>query len=259
MSILNEIVQSKIQEVAERKSYWPENLLKGINLYQRKTISLAEGVLDPAKTGIIAEFKRKSPSKGIINDQAAIEYVAAGYAESGASGMSVLTDGPYFGGSAEDMVTARKYPVALLRKDFLIDAYQVHEARAFGADAILLIAACLSVQQVADLSGLAAELGMETLLELHDGTELNHVCSSTRLIGVNNRNLNNFEVNLQHSIQLGRALPADKVRIAESGIKDIETIRILKQEGFHGFLIGERFMREPDPAIAFARFAEPLK
>jgi indole-3-glycerol phosphate synthase len=258
MTILDQIIEKKLEEVAERKSYWPIDLLQSINLYNRPTLSLSAAIVDPTKTAIIAEYKRQSPSKGIINANAAVETVVEGYTQHGASGVSVLTDTPFFGGSTEDMISARKYNIPLLRKEFIIDAYQVHEARAMGADAILLIAACLTPQQVQDLAGLARELGLEVLLELHDASELAHVHSSVQLVGVNNRNLKNFEVNLQHSIDLCKLIPNNYLKIAESGIDGTETIRTLKQEGFNGFLIGERFMKHADPTIAFAQFVHQM-
>ena len=259
MTILDTIIERKRREVAERKIKMPLAALVASPVYSRDTISLAAALKDETKTGIIAEFKRKSPSKGIINDQADISDVTRAYARFGASGISVLTDTDFFGGSTADLQQARINLVPLLRKDFIIDEYQVHEARAMGADVILLIAACLEPAAVKYLASVAKSLQLEVLLEIHDETELGHICNETQLVGINNRDLKTFTVDIRRSIELSAKLPADKIRIAESGIDSVPTLLQFKQAGFSGFLVGELFMRAPDPAIAFEQFTAELK
>jgi indole-3-glycerol phosphate synthase len=246
-------------EVAARKSAYSASDLEKRPFFQRPTLSLKEGLKDKAKTGIIAEFKRQSPSKGIINGHADILAVTQAYAALGASGISVLTDERFFGGSQEDMIKARVHLVPLLRKDFILDPYQIVEARSMGADVVLLIAACLTPAAVQSMARLARSLGLEVLLEVHNAQELDHICEEVDLVGVNNRDLKSFSVDLRRSEQLSRLIPADKIKITESGIDRIETVRHLKTFGFAGFLIGEQFMKEPDPAIAFASFVNQLK
>ncbi len=259
MNILEQIIAYKRQEVAERKQLVNTGALERLPGLQRKVLSLRDHLLDPLRTGIIAEFKRRSPSKGIINDRAGVAEVTAAYAAHGASGLSVLTDGPSFGGCDGDLVAARGNTVPILRKDFIIDEYQVLEARAIGADVILLIAACLSPTEVEQLAGFARGLGLEVLLEIHNEAELGHINDSIDLIGINNRDLKSFTVDLDHSVRLAGQVPAGKLKIAESGIHDAAAVHLLKQHGFTGFLIGERFMKTPDPAVAFASFVNELK
>jgi indole-3-glycerol phosphate synthase len=180
------------------------------------------------------------------------------YTAFGASGISVLTDHDFFGGSLDDLVAARDNEVPLLRKDFMIDEYQLIEAKALGADVILLIAACLSPKEVKQLATEAKKLGLEVLLELHGEAELEHICDEVDLVGVNNRNLKNFEVDLQHSVRMAEKIGDGFIKIAESGINDVNNIRFLKQHGFEGFLIGEYFMKQEDPGKAFKEFTYSL-
>jgi indole-3-glycerol phosphate synthase len=214
---------------------------------------------DSDGTGIIAEFKKRSPSRGIINDRSSVEDVTAAYAAHGASMISVLTDGPSFGGSSEDLRKARFNNLPILRKDFILDPYQLVESRAMGADVILLIAACLRPEDTKSLAMTARQLGLETLLEIHDEKELDHLCDDIDVVGINNRDLKSFSVDIDRSIRLAERLPLNKLRIAESGIRDVKTLLHLRAAGFHGFLIGEQFMKAPDPAIAFASFIDQLK
>jgi indole-3-glycerol phosphate synthase len=258
MNILEQIVAHKRKEVEQRKKEVSVKSLEAERFFSRKTFSLKQFIVDPTKTGIIAEYKRKSPSKGIINDRDSVEAVTRMYAGFGASGISVLTDYNFFGGSLDDLVTARDNEVPLLRKDFMVDEYQIVEAKAFGADVILLIAACLSPKEVKQLATAAKRLELEVLLELHDESELDHVCSESDLVGVNNRNLKNFEVDLEHSVRMAEKIGNDFTKIAESGINDVKNIRYLKQHGFNGFLIGEYFMRQQDPGKAFKEFTYSL-
>ncbi len=259
MNILETIVAHKKIEVAERQSATSTAELEKRVFFQRPTLSLRAALLDEQKTGIIAEFKRQSPSKGIINAQADVLAVTGAYAEHGASGISVLTDAHFFGGSHEDMTRSRVHGVPLLRKDFIVDPYQITEARALGADVILLIAACLTPSEVRSMARLGRSLGLEVLLEIHNEQELDHICEEIDLVGVNNRDLKSFSVDIHRSELLSRRIPTDKIKITESGIDRIDTLRHLKTFGFRGFLIGEQFMKQPDPAIAFASFVNQLK
>ncbi len=222
--------------------------------------SLRKALLDPQKSGIITEFKRQSPSKGIINATAQVEKVAKGYEQAGASALSVLTDDKFFGGCNKDLVQARHVTtLPILRKDFIIDTYQVYEAKAIGASAILLIAAILDINQAKELGALANYLGMEVLMELHAPDEIDRLNPYVDVVGINNRNLKTFEVNLEQSITLAAALPPGMLKISESGIHDPQDALMLRKSGFDGFLIGENFMKTADPAQAFARFAKALK
>ena len=259
MNILEKIIAHKKVEVAARKRERPLSELEREPLFSREGMSLRKSLLDSKKTGIIAEFKRASPSKGIINNQATVQEVTAAYAQYGASGISVLTDETFFQGSLDDLLEATIQPVPLLRKDFMIDEYQLVEAKAYGASVILLIAACLSPRAVKDLAGVARTLGLEVLLELHDASEAGHVCPEVDLVGINNRNLKTFEVNLEHSIQLAEKIGDEFIKVAESGISNVKNIAYLKQHGFRGFLIGEHFMKDKDPAAGFRNFVASLK
>lgn len=227
--------------------------------FGRQVLSLRASLRDPDKTGIIAEFKRRSPSKGVINDRVSVVEVTKGYTEAGAACLSVLTDRDFFGGSPADLEAARVNAIPILRKDFIIDEYQILEARAMGADVILLIAACLKPKEVERLAEFAASLGLEVLLEIHGDDELDHICDATPIVGVNNRDLKTFTVDIERSIRLSQQLPVGKLLIAESGINRVETMWHMRDSGFHGFLVGEHFMKEQDPAIAFASFVQQLK
>lgn len=257
MNILEQIIAAKRTEVALKKQRAPVKVLERMPFFERETKSLAASVL--LNTGIITEFKRKSPSKGIINNTAEVHDVVSAYDTLGASGISILTDEKYFGGTNDDLMAGRMATQKpILRKDFIIDEYQLIEAKAIGADVILLIAANLTPLEVKQLAVFAKALKLEVLLELHAEEELMHVCSEVDLIGINNRNLKNFEVNLDHSVRLAQKLPKEKLKIAESGINNVDTILYLKQQGFHGFLMGEHFMKQADPTIAFANFVKAL-
>jgi len=209
--------------------------LEAMPLFVKKPFSLKASIQQVGKTGIIAEFKRQSPSKGIINAIAGVEEVTKAYEQFGASGISVLTDQSFFGGSLSDLSIAVTRTIPVLRKEFIVDEFQVIEAKAYGASVILLIAACLTKEKTKQLAVMAKSLGLEVLLELHDATELGHICEEVDLVGINNRSLKSFEVNIEHSLQLKNQLPKDKLSIAESGIYDVETFRLLKKEGFDGF------------------------
>lgn len=259
MNILDKIIAQKKEEVKRQKAKVKISDLQESAFYNRNTFSLKQFLLDETKTGIIAEFKRKSPSKGIINDTADAVEVTKAYADNGASCLSVLTDELFFGGSTADLQKARVNNIPILRKDFIIDEYQVTEARAMGADVILLIAACLTPRRVKELAQFAKNLQLEVLLEIHNEDELQHICDETEIVGINNRDLKTFTVDINRSLELGKKIPAGKIKIAESGINNIDTICTFKQAGFKGFLIGENFMKAPDPTIAFADFVQKFK
>jgi indole-3-glycerol phosphate synthase len=259
MNILDNIIHYKRAEVAKRRLAVSISELEKGFYFDRKTLSLKDSLEKGNRTGIIAEFKRRSPSRGIINDKVDIIDVTAAYAENGASALSVLTDENFFGGSNEDLVGARINDIPILRKDFIIDEYQVAEAKTIGADVILLIAACLTPGEVKRLAGFAKGLGLEVLLELHDENELEHICDEAELIGINNRNLKTFDVNIEKSLLMAEKIPGDKIKIAESGISSVDDIMLFKENGFNGFLIGELFMKEADPTIAFAEFVNTLR
>ena len=260
MNILDNIIAVKRGEVREKKELVPVSELENFPYFNSACNSLVSQLLIEGSTGIIAEFKRKSPSKGVINDKVEIGPVVESYDAHGAAGISILTDENFFGGSNEDVLYARSIvQVPILRKDFIIDEYQLIEAKAIGASVILLIAACLSPQRVQELALFARKLGLEVLLEIHDDTELNHICDEVDLVGVNNRDLKTFTVDVQRSIELIEQIPAEKIKISESGITDVDTIIRLMSYGYKGFLIGENFMKQPEPSIAFADFVNQLK
>ncbi|HLK28600.1 MAG TPA: indole-3-glycerol phosphate synthase TrpC [Puia sp.] len=259
MNILDTIIREKELEIKNKKLEMSISGLEKSNFFKRKTLSLKKFLLDENKTGIIAEFKRKSPSKGIINGNADVIEITSAYADNGASALSVLTDEKFFGGTAYDLIKARVNEIPILRKDFIIDEYQIAEAKSIGADIILLIAACLSPQQVKTLAKFAKNLELEVLLELHAEEELEHICDETEIVGINNRNLKTFEVDIERSLRMAEKIPSDKIKVAESGISSVENINLFKQHGFRGFLIGENFMKEKNPAIAFASFVNKLK
>jgi len=256
MNILEEIIAYKKIEVARQKTLMRVDQLEKFGFFSEPALSLKKSIKD--KTGIITEFKRRSPSKGIINDTADVFEVTRDYTEAGASGLSVLTDSKFFGGSTDDLIKARINRIPILRKDFIIDEYQIIEAKSIGADVILLIAACLNPQEVRALAAKAKQLGMEVLLEVHHEEELGHICDEIDLVGVNNRNLKTFTVDLEQSIRLANRIGNGKLRIAESGISSPGNLKYLQQHGFDGFLIGERFMKEANPGNAFKKFIQDL-
>jgi len=259
MDILDTIIEYKKSTLPLRKGLIPPIVLEKFPYFNRTCISLTDRLKAGDTTGIIAEFKRQSPSKGIINATAVVEEVTGDYAQYGAAAISVLTDDHFFGGSSEDLMAARdSVNIPILRKDFIIDEYQILEAKAIGADIILLIAACLTPPEVKMLTASAKSLGLEVLLELHDEEELDHICDDTMLIGINNRSLKTFEVNLDRSLQMAAKIPSDKFKIAESGISNVEQINLFKQHGYSGFLMGENFMKEKNPGEAFRKFALTL-
>lgn len=260
MSILDTIVAHKQKEILAAKKNVSYTSLEESEYFHRDVLSFRDFLLDPNRTGIIAEFKRKSPSKGIINDKVTVENVTTGYASAGASALSVLTDRQFFMGRKVDLQRARRANrIPILRKDFMIDEYQVIEAKSFGADIILLIAAILTPQQIQQLSSLAKSLGLNVLLEVHNLEELERsIVPSLDAIGVNNRNLADFTVSVDTSYKLVEHIPSEFLKISESAISNPETIKQLKKAGFNGFLIGENFMKKADPGAAMKEFVKEL-
>ena len=260
MTILDKITAYKQKEVAAKKEAIPTRLLEKFPLYAKETKSLAEA-LRISTTGIIAEHKRRSPSKSVINENVLLNEVVSGYETAGAKGVSILTDSNFFGGSLDDLLIAEKtISVPILRKEFIIDPYQIYEAKAYGADAILLIAACLSAEELKQFSFLAKSLKLDVLLEVHNLEELQKsLLPNVDMIGVNNRNLKDLKVNIEISKELSEEIPADFVKISESGISNTETIKDLRTYGFEGFLIGENFMKTGNPGETAKQFIEKLR
>ncbi|MFT7351786.1 MAG: indole-3-glycerol phosphate synthase [Flavobacterium sp.] len=244
MNILDKIIRDKRQEVILKKSIIPIQQLENSVLFEGKTISMSTN-LRTSKSGIIAEHKRRSPSKASINYDYTVNQVVSAYENAGVCGISVLTDGKYFGGSLDDLLLAKaSVKTPLLRKDFVVDEYQILEAKAFGADCILLIAAVLSPIEIKTLSKFAQALGLEVLLEVHNLEELEtSITTTVNMVGVNNRNLKTFEVSLENSIQLADKIPIEFVKVSESGISSINAIKELQKIDYQGFLIGENFMK----------------
>ncbi|WP_265429315.1 indole-3-glycerol phosphate synthase TrpC [Chryseobacterium sp. YIM B08800] len=258
MNILDKIIARKKQEIKDSKSKVSVEQLKDSEFFGRKTFSLKETL--ESKSGIIAEFKRRSPSKGIINNQISPLEVASTYEKFGASGISILTDKDFFGGSFDDILNVRNHiQIPILRKDFMVDEYQFYEAKSIGADVILLIAACLSPNQVLEFTKLAHSLNLEVLLEIHTEEELQHIHKSIDFVGINNRNLKDFKVDLQHSVNLKNQLPENILSVAESGIYNEEDFIYLKEKGFNGFLMGEYFMKNENPGNKFSEFVSNVK
>lgn len=261
MNILDEIIAYKRKETEERKGLYPVRLLEQSIFFETRPVSMCHYIRRPDKTGIIAEIKRKSPSKGVINGHVSVERTSIGYMQAGASAISVLTDKEFFGGSNEDLTTARKFNFCpILRKDFTIDEYQIIEAKSIGADVILLIAAALDPAAVTSLTKFAHSLGLEVLLEVHNREELEATMESgADLIGVNNRDLKTFRTDLGISRTLAPLMPAEVVKVSESGIESPGAIIDLMDYGFDGFLMGQNFMQHGSPEHACKSFIDELK
>ncbi len=260
MTILDRIIVDKRQEVDLKKKMIPVRQLEQSVLFDSTTVSLSER-LRTSSSGIIAEHKRRSPSKAVINQSLNVSQVAKGYSEAGACGMSVLTDTKYFGGTLDDLLLARaSCELPLLRKEFIIDEYQLLEAKAYGADVILLIAAVLSPAEIKQFSEFAQSLSLNVLLEVHNEGELQKsILPSIDMLGVNNRNLKTFEVSTNVSKELSVLIPDEFVKVSESGISDVDTIKDLKQYGYKGFLVGERFMKTENPGEQASNFIKALE
>lgn len=257
MNILDKITAHKRVEINRQKAEISIDQLKNLPFFSRQTISLKQSLLK--NTGIIAEFKRQSPSKGMIHADISPEEVVYDYELAGAAGISILTDKDFFGGGPEDILKVRdRVKIPILRKDFMIDEYQFYRAKAIGADVVLLIAACLSSMQVQEFTALAHELNLEVLLEIHTEEELKKYNSGVDFVGINNRNLKDFKVNLQHSVNLKDILPKGVLSVAESGIGSVADFKFLREKGFNGFLMGEYFMKQKDPGAALKAFIKAL-
>lgn len=259
MNILEKIVADKRKEVSMKKEIIPVQAFEQFPFFAKKTNSLARSLVG-SEIGIIAEFKRKSPSKSWINKDASIQDVASGYEDAGVSGMSVLTDEIYFGGTTDDVISAREHcSLPLLRKEFIIDEYQIIEAKGIGADAILLIAAILNKSEIKQFSEMAKSLKLDVLLEIHNEEELHKsLMPSLDIIGINNRNLKSFEVSLETSMSLSNLIPSEFIKVSESGISSVKAIKILRPYGFQGFLIGENFMKTEDPGSSARDFINKI-
>lgn len=259
-TILDEIVAQKRKEILEKKKTQSINSFKNSEHFNSPILSAKASILDQLTSGIIAEFKRKSPSKGFINKDVLVKDVVVGYEKFGASVVSLLTDEQFFGGSFEDLQQAKEIlNIPILRKDFIVDEFQVYETKAIGADLMLLIAECLTKDEVYNLAKTAKEIGLEVLLELHSEDQMEKINEFIDLIGINNRNLKNFEVDIQKSKQILKQLPQNLIKVAESGISDPETVKELRQAGFQAFLIGENFMKADNPSQAFEQFVKESK
>lgn len=260
MNILDKIIADKFKEIALKKSVVPVSQLEASSLFKRDTISLKNSLIK-SDSGIIAEHKRRSPSKSTINQNLNVEDVARGYEDAGVSGMSVLTDGKYFGGSLDDLLYARAaVNMPLLRKEFIVDEYQILEAKAHGADLILLIAAVLTPRQIKNLATFAKSLQLEVLLEVHNEEELKKsLIPEVDMLGVNNRNLKTFEVSLGTSKTLASKIPDEFVKVSESGISNPSAITELKTYGYKGFLVGENFMKTDNPGSSAKDFINKIQ
>lgn len=260
MNILDKIIAHKKTEVAQLKKEVALKQLVQSPAFKRTPISLKESLRDPNGTGIIAEYKRQSPSKGIINDTSTIQDVTEGYLKANVAAQSILTDKEFFGGTVLDVVRAREINTTkpILRKDFIVDGYQIVEARAIGADVILLIAACLTAKEIKQFGNLAEDLGLEVLYEVHNQEDLDKIELDNKIIGINNRNLKTFKVDLEHSIELASQIPENCIKVSESGISDHRVIVGLREYGFQGFLIGENFMKTKNPGFECQEFIKKL-
>jgi indole-3-glycerol phosphate synthase len=260
MNILEKIVLEKRKEIAARKREIPMAQLVQNPFFKEPSFSLRKALKAKGSSGIIAEHKRKSPSLGWIKADSNAAQTALAYAQNGAAAISCLTDSDFFGGDLSDLRAVRAaLQIPVLRKDFTVDEYQIFEAKAFGADAILLISECLSAQEVKTLAQCAQNLGLEVLYEMHDADGLEKLCDAITCVGINNRNLKTFEVSVQTSIDLSSQIPDRFVKVAESGISKPDLLPMLRQHGFEGFLIGEVFMKSENPGLALKNFLEMVQ
>ncbi|NHN24338.1 indole-3-glycerol phosphate synthase TrpC [Flavobacterium jejuense] len=259
MNILDKIIIDKKREVTLKKGIIPVSQLEASVLFNGRTNSMSK-LLKNSRSGIISEHKRRSPSKSVINNNHTVEDVVLGYQNAGVCGISVLTDGKYFGGSLDDLLLAKaSVNIPLLRKEFIVDEYQILEAKAHGADTILLIAAVLTREEIKQLSIFAQSLALEVLLEVHNLEELEKsIMPSLDMIGVNNRSLKTFEVSLNYSKELANQIPDDFVKVSESGISTVEVVKELQQFGYQGFLMGEHFMKTNNPGKEASEFIRKI-
>lgn len=262
MTILDKIIAFKKKEISKIKAEVPLKKLVESPSFKRTPISLKKALLEVGSTGIIAEFKRQSPSKGIINDKVTVAEVTNGYLDANVAAQSILTDVSFFGGTMADLMEARviNQLKPILRKDFVVDGFQIVEAKAIGADVILLIASCLTSAELKNYGNLAKDLGLDVLYEVHTQEDLDKINDlDNKIIGINNRNLKTFEVDLEHSIKLSNQIPDTSIKVSESGISDPRIITGLKEYGFQGFLIGENFMKAENPGEACQDFINQIR
>ncbi len=257
--ILTEIIVSKRIEVERAKLQIALGELVAASRDMPPVRSMSRA-LARSQSGIIAEFKRRSPSKGWIKQEADASIIPASYASAGASALSILTDENYFGGTLKDIEVARpRVDIPIIRKEFIVDEYQLYQARLIGADAVLLIASALSKDECSFLTAKAHDLGLEVLLELHSPSELEYVAGGVEMVGVNNRNLGSFHTDVANSFKMAELLPEGVVKISESGISNPATVCELRGAGYRGFLIGENFMRSDDPGALLREFIAQVK
>ena len=259
--ILQEIVAHKRVEVEEAKRrVAPSVLYRQVEEMLPASMPSMKEALRQSPTGIIAEFKRKSPSKGWIKEEGRADVIPFSYQQQGAAALSILTDEQYFGGCDDFIRTARRSGVTIpvLYKNFVVDEYQLFQARLCGASAVLLIAADLSLKECTTLLRTAHELGMEVLLEMHAESELDYAALGPDMCGINNRNLGSFVTEVENSFRLADRLPKDAVKVSESGISHPATVKALREVGFRGFLMGEHFMKTADPGKALENFINQL-
>lgn len=259
MNILDKIITNKKKEIALHKEQISFDALAK-QITDASNASSFKQALENSNTGIIAEFKRRSPSRDWIFKNAKIEDVVPAYSENGAAAISVLTDLDFFGGNITDLENARSLTsIPLLRKDFMVDEYQLYQAKASNANAILLIAAALTVQETKTMASIAKKLGLDVLLEIHNEKELAHINEYVDVVGINNRDLTTFVTSTDVSFRLGKKIPDDFLKISESGISDVQTVKDLRSTGFRGFLMGENFMKTPNPGESLKLFIEQLQ
>ena len=260
MKILDKIVEDKKIEINKLLSNSSISKLENSHLFSRKCISLKESIKNN-NSGIICEFKRRSPSNQNINYISSLSDVVSGYEEAGAAGLSILTNKKYFDGDTQDIIDIRDISnLPILRKEFIISEYQVIEAKSIGSDAILLIASILSEEEIISYSSLAKSIGLEVLLEIHSEDELYKISGDDiDIVGVNNRNLDTLEIDLNNSIELYGKIPSKFVKISESGISEVESILKLKEVGYNGFLIGEKFMKTNNPMESAYDFIKKIE
>ena len=260
MKILDKIIEDKKIEINKLLSNSSISKLENSHLFSRKCISLKESIKNN-NSGIICEFKRRSPSNQNINYISSLSDVVSGYEEAGAAGLSILTNKKYFDGDTQDIIDIRDISnLPILRKEFIISEYQVIEAKSIGSDAILLIASILSEEEIIGYSSLAKSIGLEVLLEIHSEDELYKISGDDiDIVGVNNRNLDTLEIDLNNSVELYGKIPSKFIKISESGISEVESILKLKEVGYNGFLIGEKFMKTRNPMESAHDFIKKIE
>ncbi len=261
MNILNKIINYKKKEVAEKAQLYPIPLLEKSLFFETPCLSLRHYLTEKNKLGIIAEIKRKAPSSGTLQSRVDIQKTSIGYMQAGAAALSILTDKHFFGGGRKDLMTARKFNFCpILRKDFILEEYQVVETKSFGADVCLLIADALTPEKCQSLAALAQDLGLEVLLEVRTKEQVNNYLNDhIDLVGINNRDLNDFSVEIHRSLEVGASVPPGMIKVSESGITEAAQIQQLKAAGFHGFLIGSHFMKQLDPVLACRNLVDELE